>query len=96
MKVILSPTARRKLDALLDYLQDQWSEKVKQEFIIKLDRSIERVATHPKSCPQSRKFKGLYKCVVTRQTSIYYRITEQEIQIITLFDNRQNPSKRKR
>jgi hypothetical protein len=37
--------------------------------------------------------KGLYKCVVTKQSSFYYRIRNNEIEIITLFDNRQNQSK---
>lgn len=68
---------------------------MKQEFITKLDKSIEQIATHPKSCPESQLFKGLYKCVVTRQTSLYYRTGKEEIEVITLFDNRQDPSKLK-
>ncbi len=37
--------------------------------------------------------KGLYQCVVTKQSSFYYRIRNSEIEIITLFDNRQDQSK---
>lgn len=95
MKVVLSPTARRKLENLLEYLQEEWSVKVKLEFMAKLDKSIEQISTHPKSCPESQRFKGLHKCVVTRQTSLYYRIGKKEIEVITLFDNRQDPDKRR-
>lgn len=95
MKVVLSPTARRKLDTQLEYLQEEWSVKVKREFIKKLDKSIDQIATHPKSCPESHEFKGLHKCVVTKQTSLFYRIKKEEIEVITLFDNRQDPSKLK-
>lgn len=47
---------------------------------------------HPKSCPESEEFKGLHKCVVTKHNSLFYRITDDEIEVITLFDNRQDPS----
>jgi plasmid stabilization system protein ParE len=60
MKVVLSPTARRKLENLLEYQQEEWSEKVKLEFMSKLDNSIDQISTHPKSCPESQRFKGLH------------------------------------
>lgn len=34
-KVVLSPTAKTKLEGLLVYLKQEWSEKVRQEFIEK-------------------------------------------------------------
>ena len=42
---------------------------------------------------ESDKSNGLRKSVLSRQTTIYYRIVDYEIHIITLFDNRQNPNK---
>lgn len=91
--VVLSATAKTKLEALLVYLQREWSEKAKQEFIEKLDIKIKQVSRFPKSCPESATFKNLYKCVVTKQTTFYYRIKQKEIEVITLFDSRQDPQK---
>jgi plasmid stabilization system protein ParE len=93
MEVILSPTAKVKLEDLLAYLNKEWSEKVKLEFIKKLDTKINQVSRYPKSCPESRVFKGLYKCVVSTQTTFYYRIKSKEIEVITFFDTRQDPQK---
>jgi hypothetical protein len=42
---------------------------------------------------ESKVLNGLRKSVLTPQTSIYYRLNNNEIQIVTLFDNRQNPEK---
>ncbi len=39
-KIILSRNAALKLDKLLHYLENEWSEKVKQEFINKLDKTF--------------------------------------------------------
>jgi plasmid stabilization system protein ParE len=92
-KVVLSPTAKSKLEELLIYLKNEWSEKVRHEFIEKLDDKINQVSHYPKSCPESRTFKGLYKCVVTKQTTFYYRIKIGEIEIAAFIDTRQDPQK---
>ena len=94
-KVVLSPTAKAKLSILLEYLENKWSEKVKKEFIEKLDKSISRISDYPKSCSESIEIKGLFKCVVTKQTTLFYRIKPKRIEIVTLFDTRQNPEKLK-
>jgi hypothetical protein len=59
----------------------------------KLDKALLQIAKMPESCPLSHKKKGVYKCLVSKQTSLFYRITAKEIEVITLFDNRQKLSK---
>jgi hypothetical protein len=54
--------------------------------------SFTRISHHPESCPKSSEFPNLYKCVVTEQTSYFYRIINNDIEIITVFDNRQDPT----
>lgn len=39
-KVVLSKTAEKKLRKLFDFLTEEWCEKVKNEFIKKLDFSL--------------------------------------------------------
>ncbi|MEL7005665.1 MAG: type II toxin-antitoxin system RelE/ParE family toxin [Bacteroidota bacterium] len=94
--VVLSASGAVKLSDLLEYLEQGWSKKVKDDFIKKLDRSVDRISKYPKSCPESKKYPGLFQCVVTKQTSLFYRVRKKEIEIITLFDTRQDPTKIKR
>lgn len=98
MKVYLSIIAETKLLKLSQYLLEKWSLETKNNFIKKLSSKINQISSQPKSCPLSNEFKGLYKCVVTKQTTFYYRILENknEIEIITIFDTRQNPEKLKK
>ncbi len=91
MTVFLSPIAERKLKFLLDYLESNWSRKIRDSFLSKLLKSFDQVSQYPKSCCESEEFANLFKCVVTKQTSFYYRIKSSEIEIITITDNRQNP-----
>lgn len=91
--MVISKTAEKKLDDLFDYLVEKWSERVKKEFITKLDSSIKIIKHQPDIFPVSKKSKGLRKCVITKQTTLYYRYNSKRIDIITLFDTRQNPNK---
>ncbi len=73
-EVKLSSLATKKLDELLEYLLQHWSQKVKNDFIKKLDSLLVIIQLNFESFPQSKLQKGLYKCVVTKQTTMYYRI----------------------
>ncbi len=91
--VAVSKLANKKLQTLFDYLTEKWPPKVKFDFAEKLDRSIEIIKNQPESFPQSNLKPGLHKCVITKQTTVYFRFTSSKITIVNIFDNRQRPSK---
>jgi plasmid stabilization system protein ParE len=92
MKVYLSPLAEKKTQLLLKFLETEWSTKSKDEFVSKLLNKFSQISNQPKNCPESKAFSGLYKCIVTKQTSFFfYRIKADEIEVITVTDNRQEP-----
>jgi plasmid stabilization system protein ParE len=91
--VKLSKRTTKKLEELLEYLENEWSEKVKTDFIDKLERVIALIKSNPESFQKSELEKGLHQCVITSQTTIYYRYDNDFVYIVTLFDNRQNPKK---
>ena len=95
-KVVISKTAEKKLEKLFDYLIEKWSLKVKNEFIEKLDTSIAIIEKQPEIFPESKKNKGLRKCVITKQTTLFYRFNTKQIYIVTVFDTRQHPKKLKK
>lgn len=95
-KVVISKTTQKKLDSLFSYLVEEWSIKVKNEFIEKLDYSIELIRNQPEMFPESKQGKKLRKCVVTKQTTLFYRFTSRKINVVTIFDTRQNPKKLKK
>ncbi len=91
MKVFLSPLADRKLELLLDYLETNWSLQIREDFLVKMDKYFRQISKQPRSCPESGELPNLFKCVVTKQSSFFYRIFTNEIEIITIIDNRQDP-----
>ncbi len=93
MEVFISELAEYKLKKLTEYLLEQWSFKVKKDFLAKLTKKIQQIQSQPESCPRSSEFGGIYKCIVTKQTTFFYRVNfeQKEIEIITMFDTRQDP-----
>lgn len=92
-KVVISKTTEKKLETIFSNLVEKWSIKVKNEFIEKLDYSIELIRNQPEMFPESKRGKKLRKCVVTKQTTLFYRFTTKKINVVTIFDTRQNPKK---
>jgi hypothetical protein len=74
MNVYLSELAEAKLLILNDYLLIGWSVQIRDKFFDKFTRKLNLILLRPQICPQSMVYKGLYKCVVTKQTTFYYRI----------------------
>lgn len=91
--VVISKTAERKLAKLFNFLEEEWSVKIKNEFISKLDSCIAQIIKQPEIFPESKEGKGLRKCVITKQTTLYYRFTAKQIYLVTIFDTRQDPKK---
>ena len=91
----LSKRASRNLEKLLDYLETEWSPKVKLDFIDKLDSGLTHLSQFPESHPKSNLKKDLHQFVLTRQTTIYYKFNSKSLYIVTLFDTRQSPKKLK-
>ncbi|MFV0345491.1 MAG: type II toxin-antitoxin system RelE/ParE family toxin [Bacteroidales bacterium] len=90
-KIIFSKRASSRLEALLLYLEREWSVKVKYSFIAKLDKGLEQIQNHPDSCPTTDAVKRLHRMIITKQTSIFYRYDLESIIIVSVSDNRMNP-----
>lgn len=57
----------------------------------KPDKSLKQIQKLPDSFPESETINGLRKCVITKQTTVFYKYSETTINVVTIFDNRQNP-----
>ena len=71
MRVYLSVQAQGQLTSLLDYLEQHWPLKVRDNFVAKLEASFAVIGSYPESFPASQKMPGVRRCVVTPQTVLY-------------------------
>ena len=67
-RIVLSKRASNKLSKLLEYLENEWSLKVRNDFLKKLDKALSQIQKFPESCRETDYVKGLRMLVITKQT----------------------------
>ena len=92
--VVWSSRAKNDYFEILEYLDKHWNRNVTIRYIERVDTVISTIQASPQLFPTSSDFKKVRRCVVTKHTTLYYRIINDKIQLITLFDSRHNPEKR--
>lgn len=93
--VLWSPLSLSDAENILDYLFENWSEQVTLNFTNQLDHLIHQIAKQPKQFPLANKKLKVRKCVITKQNTIFYRENKDSIELLRIFDTRQNPNKLK-
>lgn len=85
--------AIQNFESILRYLEQEWSEKEISNFKAMLNKRLGLIQKYPELFPSSEKVPHLRKAVLSKQTSVMYRISDDKIFIVHLFDNRQDPNK---
>ena len=92
-KLSWSDEALNNLKGIINYLEFNWTNREIKKFAQLLEKQLKRIKENPLLFAESEKSNGLRRSVLSKQTTIYYRVNNNEIRIISLFDNRQNPHK---
>ncbi len=92
-EIIWSPSSEKDFGNILDFLNQKWGNKVVLVFIERVDFLLTHVSQHPKHYPIFSHKRNIRKCVVSSHNTLFYREQETSIQILRLFDTRQNPIK---
>ena len=93
MKISWTPTARRTYFKVLDYLAENWTKREVVNFINEVENLLNQITNNPEMFQASRKKKNVRKALITKHNTLYYRIKprKKELELITFWDNRQNP-----
>jgi plasmid stabilization system protein ParE len=78
---------------VLDYLYFNWNKKISTKFIQKVRFCINLIEKNPKQFALINTDLQIRKCVITKQNSLFYRETATKIEILRIYDTRQNPEK---
>jgi plasmid stabilization system protein ParE len=94
-QIIWSPLSETDFSTILEYLQKNWNNRIVLRFLEITNKIIRQISLNPKQFPIIQKRKKIRKCVITKQNSIYYRERKEYIDILRIYDNRQDPRKLK-
>ena len=94
--VVVSPQAKLDIAQILFYLKENWSQKIVDDFLQKLQIFYHIISINPTIFGYYSRSRNIRKYALTKQNIIYYRNRRKAVEVITVFDGRQNPSKLKK
>lgn len=92
MYVYFTPIAQERLDSIVDYLDQIWGYQIREEFLSELDRCITLISEDPDLFPLLDGFADVRRCVLSFYNTLFYRVKDNQIQVLTVWDNRMNPA----
>ncbi len=91
-KIVITPLAKSEIQEIFHYLILKWNDNVKKEFANKLKNTVNCIAENPEMYPISEKNRRIRRCVISKQNSIFYYFDSDNVVVVSVFDNRQNPN----
>lgn len=92
-KIVWLPKAEKRFEQIINYLEQNWSDKEVEEFIKRTNAIISIISINPQAFRYS-KSKKIYEAVVTKHNLLLYRKKSGPIEPLTFFDVRQYPNKK--
>lgn len=92
-QVIIKKRFTNKVQKVLAWLNKEWSVKVAEEFLEKVDYRIDILAIQPYAGAPSTKVKDIRGLLITRHNKLYYKVKGDKVIILNMYDTRINPKK---
>jgi len=92
-EIIWSNRAKIDLDQRIQWLIENRSEKQLRNFVHALDKRMNLIQINPNLFPVSNKRSGIHKSIMKYHITLFYKVDGHKVQILTLYDARQNPKK---
>ncbi len=94
-KILWTDNALKELEQTIEYLKENWTERELRNLAESLEETITLISLNPLIFQSSKKKKDIRRAVILTLNSLYYRVSEDSVEILSFFGNRQNPKKRK-
>ncbi|MBK9109537.1 MAG: type II toxin-antitoxin system RelE/ParE family toxin [Saprospiraceae bacterium] len=80
------------LNNILEYLTNEWGEKAAIKFQSKLEHLINLISSNPYLGVLENSRNRINSILLIKNIRVYYRIHDEKLIILSLFDVRRNPN----
>ena len=81
-------------DRVIEYLEFKWTKKEVENFILETEKILKYISVNPRMFRKAHKL-DIREAVVTPHNLLIYKIYATHIDLITFWDTRQDPRKRR-
>ncbi|MCG2420307.1 type II toxin-antitoxin system RelE/ParE family toxin [Aequorivita sp. F47161] len=90
MVTIWSETATKNYRQNLRYLLEEWGYSVMKQFIIKVEKTIEKIKIYPNIGAYDEKI-GCYKILIVKQIYLFYDVNNKNLHVLDVWNNYKKP-----
>lgn len=78
-------------EEILDHVSANFGVATASKIDMYFEETIDQIAINPKLFPYSDKNKNIRRCVISPQTTLYYRFSGEFVELISFRGNKMNP-----
>lgn len=95
LEIVWTPRAERGYEKIIAYLQENWTDREVQNFILESLRFFELLSEHPQILQKSDKLKNVYRGPIDSHNMLTYRIKprKKQIELLNIRSSKQKPLK---
>lgn len=93
MIVVWTNKADTSFNGIVDYLLDFWTVEIATNFVDILEHTINLIIEHPEMSKISEYNKQSREAFITKHTTMFYRVLDDQIEIEYFWGNFDNPDK---
>jgi plasmid stabilization system protein ParE len=93
-KILWTDLALIELEETIKYLEEEFTNREIKKLANEIERVIALISLNPEIFPLSEKVK-IRKAVILKYNSMFYILKNEEIHIISFYNNRKNPINKK-
>lgn len=94
LQIIWTPEADKEFQRIITYLEKEWSEKEIIQFVETTDKIIDYISEYPLMFRKTDK-RNVHEALVTEHNLLVYKVYKDRIDLITFWDTRRDPEKKK-
>jgi plasmid stabilization system protein ParE len=91
LKIVFSADALEILLLIINHIKNNWGSRQSEKFLKKVYKILDLISENPYMFKASSFEENVRKGSISKQTSFFYEIHENEIFILFFWDNRQEP-----
>jgi len=89
--VLYTPRAKETLGYVYHFINNKFGKRSADKFALKAEKTIELIADYPLMFKASTLDENIRIALISKQTSLFYRVTKTSIHLLFFWDNRQEP-----
>lgn len=89
--MVWAEPARYDVEDIWGYLEKEWNVEIVDHFLDKVEYAVDLISEFPGISPLINPKLGIRKCVLSEHNSLFYRESAQRIELLRIFDTRQDP-----